>query len=224
MPTVTIGENSTNTHTGTIDTTLRQSEPTTNQDGESINGLQVVKYAASDHTHTVIAFTGLSNIPSTATVSAVTLYLYQHNSAQGSGPATHTLDVRRLLRNWVETQATWNVYSTGNSWTTAGALSAGNDRVSTVSGGATVNMTNNEYKALTGSGMITDVQDWVSGAASNFGWHVERNGTGEDNGVRLYRRSEDTDGQRPYVEVTYTVPPVSSPTDGIVWVRPPGFA
>ena len=45
--------------------------------------------------------------------------------------------VYRCKRNWVEDQATWNIYSTGNNWTSAGAMGAG-DYDSTPLGTATL--------------------------------------------------------------------------------------
>lgn len=44
------------------------------------------------------------------------------------------LQVRQMLREYVASQATWNEWSTGNSWTLAGARSNGNDRGATVVG------------------------------------------------------------------------------------------
>ena len=44
------------------------------------------------------------------------------------------VEARRILRAYSPTQATWNQYSSGNNWTTAGAKSDGNDRAATVYG------------------------------------------------------------------------------------------
>lgn len=44
-----------------------------------------------------------------------------------SGAGTPTLRARRILRAYVPAQVTWNVYSTGNNWTSAGAKGTGTD-------------------------------------------------------------------------------------------------
>lgn len=55
----------------------------------------------------------------------------------GSGLAT--LSARRVLRAYSPTQVTWNVYSTGNNWTTAGAKSTGSDISLALYGSTAVN-------------------------------------------------------------------------------------
>ncbi len=45
----------------------------------------------------------------------------------GSRGFQHTINVNRSLRNWVEAQATWVNFSTGNAWGTAGSLSSSSD-------------------------------------------------------------------------------------------------
>lgn len=59
----------------------------------------------------------LSGMPLTATITAVTLYGHWDMTFS----AAVTITMFKCLRNWVENEATWNVYSTGNSWGTAGA-------------------------------------------------------------------------------------------------------
>lgn len=196
--TVTVGDNTGNTHSGTDDVKLRQPNPTTNFGSDTV--WEVTKYAASDHTHSVIKFPGLSSITGPVTVTAATLYM---RIAAVGGAVTYTVEARRVLRDWVEGQATWNVYSTGNSWTTAGGLSDDNDRSSTISGSVSVSPSF-IYFGLTGGQFITDVQNMINGVVPNYGWHLERIGTGEDGNYRIFRSSEGTDGQRPYLEITYT--------------------
>jgi hypothetical protein len=45
--------------------------------------------------------------------------------------ASAAAKVFRVLRTWVEAQATWTIWSTGNNWTTAGCSSDGNDYTTT---------------------------------------------------------------------------------------------
>lgn len=65
----------------------------------------------------------LSDIPDAASVNAVTLRL-KRNSAPNNG-SNSTVSVYGMLRDWVETQADWGVYSTGNNWASSGAMGEG---------------------------------------------------------------------------------------------------
>ena len=123
--------------TGVEDTRLKQSEPTVNLGSEG--DLEVTKYGVGDHSHTIIKFP-TSGISGAVTVSACELGFYVYGSE-----AAQTCKITQLLRNWVEAQATWNIYSTGNSWTTGGALSDGNDRAA----------------SATASGITMPEDDWV---------------------------------------------------------------
>jgi hypothetical protein len=51
------------------------------------------------------------------------------NALSTASPSDNWMHIRvvRILRNWVEAEATWDVYSTGNSWTTVGAQGADTD-------------------------------------------------------------------------------------------------
>lgn len=63
----------------------------------------------------------LDQLPSTAIVTEATPSLYARSDFSSND---RTLKFFRLKRNWVEMQATWNVFSTGNNWQTPGAFGA----------------------------------------------------------------------------------------------------
>ena|SRR6185369_17124644 len=191
MTTVNIGNNTGNTG-GCTDVGIKQSSPTTNLDGTSF---EIHKYGAGDHANALIKF-DLSSITGPVTVSSATLNLYQTSNG-----GNYAVAARRLLRNWSETQATWNVYTTGNSWTTAGALSDSNDRNSTSTVGSAWDLTDGVYKTLTG--LASEVQDWINGVNSNFGWVLERNDAGDDTTFKTFAAHTGTDGQRPYLTIVY---------------------
>lgn len=200
--TATIGDNTGNTYSGTDDTQLKANAATTNYG--SSGSMDVNKYGVGDHANALVKFTGLSSITGPVTVSSATLYLYYTGPTSGSD--THTIDVHRVLRAWVEAQATWNVYSTGNSWTTAGGLSDGNDRVATVSASfALIGNTSPSYVAFTGAQLATDIENIINGVNTNNGFLVERSDAGDDTNFRVFASSEGSDGQRPYLDITYTV-------------------
>lgn len=203
MPTVTITDNTSGSPTGTVgvsNTQIREGNATTNYGTNS--NFEVTKYGAGDHTHGLLKF-DLSSVSGPVTVTSVTVGIYLNFG----DAASQDVDFRRLLRNWVEGQATWNVYSTGNSWTTAGGLSAGNDRVSTVSGTITGVTGTSQYWTVvqTSGGLVDDVQGWINGTFPNYGWHLERSGSGEDATSKTFKTDDSDNGNRPYLTVVYTV-------------------
>jgi hypothetical protein len=145
-----------------------------------------------------LKFTGLSNITGPVTVSSVTLGL------QRSAGVSEVKDIRRLLRNWVEAQATGNNYSTGNAWTTVGGVGDATDRVAAASAQINVN-SGGVYVTVVDTGdLAKDVENWINGVTSNYGWHLERNGAGNDSSTGTdIITSEGTDGKRPYLSVTW---------------------
>ena len=196
MTVTVIGDNAGDDYSGTEDTQIQQIDPTTNLG--SLSGLDTSKYGAGDWRNSLIRFSGLSNIASTEIVSAATVSIYR---TTGTGVPTVTL--KRLLRVWVELQATWNIWSTSNNWTTAGGISNGNDRSATVTDTMTVTNSNG-YKTSDGiAQLLSDVQDFIDGTLVNDGWHFERTDAENDATYTFWESSDGTDGKRPYLTVTH---------------------
>lgn len=204
MPTVSIGANSSADFAGAADTQLREIAPTTNY--ASGTDLEVTKYDSGDWTTALLKFTGLSSIPADATVTAVSIFLYQFGTATGAD-GTYVVAAKRLLRDWVPAEATWDVWSTGNNWTSGGAFGNASDRNNVVAfESAGLGLTSG-YVQLTGNATaVAEVQAIVEGSASNYGWMLERTDAADDLAIRAFRSSEGTDEQRPYLVVTYTLP------------------
>lgn len=205
MPTVTIGDNtggSANTYSGTIDTQIKDASSSSNFGGDA--SFEVHKYDVGNHGMGLIALTGLSNITGPVTVSAASLFLWVNS---GSG-ADIVITAKRLLRNWVESEATWNNYAGGNAWTTAGGLSDGNDRSATISGTTTFTLPSGEtgtyHELVGGAQFIADVEGFINGTFSNFGWHLERTDGADDTTFIQFASSEGPNANRPYLSVTFT--------------------
>lgn len=207
--TVNIGENSNCNYSGCEDGWFLSGNPTFNYGGSTI------MQATGDTTQVgLIKFSGLSNIPTGATITAASLFLYDHDSSGGDLVVT----LRRLLRDWVvgtqngadrdndtPDSSCWNEYGSHNVWTTAGALSNGNDRSSTTTYTATLT-TNTGWHELTSAQLIADVQNMVSTPANNFGWHIDgTDGAHSGNAIRFSTSQDGTATLRPYLVVTYTV-------------------
>jgi hypothetical protein len=101
------------------DTYLNSAAPTTNFG--NITNLFTAGTCSVQGTslyNTLIKF-DLSSIPTNANILSAYLYLYHY-----VGIPRGTVNIYRIKRNWVETEATWNVYSTGNSWGSSGGTAA----------------------------------------------------------------------------------------------------
>ena len=197
MPIETIGGNTTDDYSGVEDTHLWEALPTSNF--STSEGFSVEKGASGFHYHGLMRYTGLSSLPGSATFSDVSLFLYMY-----SGSSAQTITIRRLLRNWVVGNATYNIWDTSNNWTTAGGLSDGNDRSSTVTQALAINTTAG-YKEFNSAQLITDAQNMYDGTWDNDGWHFERTDAADDGeALNFYSTDYPTDGYRPYLSVNYT--------------------
>lgn len=197
-----LSDNSTGDIPGTSDGRLEQAFATSNFGGALT--LSVHKRSASNHAHSVLGFTGLSQIPTNAVVNRVKVRVRLRTV---TGTNTHTVNFRRILRPNPEFQRSWNNAATGVAWTTPGGIGAGTDRVAAVSGQITgVGTTIGTFYEVdqTSGGMVDDVQFWVSNPTNNYFWHLELDGIGEDDNAKGFNSKESPDGERPSMELTYT--------------------
>jgi hypothetical protein len=100
-----IYEADSSTNYGTLDYLLVTSAPSSNP---TITRKALLKF-------------DLTSIPGTASILNASLNLYLYNTPNVGG----TANVFWITKNWVEDQATWNNYSTGNGWGAAGAAGTG---------------------------------------------------------------------------------------------------
>ena len=191
-------------YSGVEDNNLLEQFPTFNDD--SNGSLRVYKGTSGQHAHTLIRFTGLSNIPSTDTVTSATLYLRLRS---GGGTGTYTIDLRRALQPWTAGGSTWETYDGTNAWDTDGCLGDGVDRVATVVGSVSVGTTDQYY----GIDCTSLVQDIVDGTiSSDEGFHIERADSGGDGNDKRFNSSDDpTTTQRPELVVIHEAG--SAPTE-----------
>lgn len=192
MTVVVIGDNTGDDYSGTDDTKLRSSAATTNYgtDGEiSISSSYFGQVNVS-----LLRFSGISNITGPVTVSTATTSLYE-TQFQGTSPMA--ANVHRIKRAWVESEATYNIYSTSNNWETAGAAGANDIDTTPI---ASPSLTNTSgYQDITG--LAADFEDWINGTYTNDGHKLAGN---EADDQWYFRTSEGTDGQRPYVTIDYS--------------------
>ena len=186
------------TFTGIDDAALQEENPTTNYQNSSFS--ETSYWAASQEQKTLIK-ADLSNIPADATILSAQIRL---NSTVGVGDNVgYTVEVYRVLRNWVLSEVTWNVYSTGNSWATAGAEGTGDRATTPTFVFEDLADYENVYYAFD---VTNDVIGMHSGEYANYGWVLER----LEETVSEYRQwaasQNTTNGIRPEVIITYSVP------------------
>jgi hypothetical protein len=164
----------------------------------------------------LIAF-DLTSIPANATITAVSLSLFMSKAHGGSA----SVSLSKVSQAWGEgisdagepggqgansepNDATWfHTFFNTNFWNNIGG-----DFSATSSASTTVSAVNTTY-TWSGSGLVADVQAWVSNPAINFGWVIRGNETSNGNAKRFNTR-ENTD-HPPQLTITYQVP-VSSPS------------
>ena len=179
-------------YAGMIDTMIKQGSATSNfgtgatieVDGDDGSGVD----------KTILLKWDVSSIPAGKTVTSASL-VFRVLDATGN-----SYQVYELKQNWVETQSTWNVFSTGNNWQTAGAFGA-NDRGTVVLGTAGPASVGTNYTVTLNASGIALVQNWVNNPATNFGL-VIGNSTSTD-GLDFSSSEAATAVDHPKLVITY---------------------
>ena len=167
----------------------------------------------------LVAF-DLSSIPSNATVTAASFSMFMTKM----GPISPgDISIKKVLQNWGEgnsnsgspgghgapaqtNDATWaNTFFNTAFWTTPGG-----DFSPTPSATTFVNAEMVTY-VWTGTGVIADVQSWVSNSATNFGWVIIGNEV--DLGSAAKFNTRENAANKPRLDITYQIgAPTPTPT------------
>ena len=206
MTVIVISDNTTGADfSGLFAVEARESSSTTNyySGGFIGRGVEIQSYGSGDRDHGFYFPTGISNVPSGATVSSAILSIYV---TEASAPVS-TFDIvgRRLLRDAVYSTLTWDDYDTSLAWGTPGALNA-TDRNSTILCTATItNGMSPAYVDFTDDALTAWVQAIVDGTYTNQGIVIEcASDTAYDGRYLFSSDNTQTDGQRPKLTITYT--------------------
>lgn len=181
------------TYAGTRDTYLYQNTPTTNYGSAAtllVDGDEPV--GSTQDTSATLKW-DVSSIPAGKTVTSASITL---NVVDAS---THTYELYEMKRNWSESSATWNQYTTGYNWASAGA-NGSTDRGTTVLGTISASATGSYTINLNASG-IALVQNWVNNPSANHGFIIA-NGA-KTNGLDFSSSEAAAAGQRPKLSVIY---------------------
>ncbi|MHC4396769.1 MAG: DNRLRE domain-containing protein [Planctomycetota bacterium] len=150
------------------------------------------------HANTIIIEWDLSDIPTSATVTEATLYLYQTDSG---GDSSYDVGVHKIVNvNPVISALTWNTYDGTNSWT--GGADGGQGDTAAAEDTPSLNTTNNQYKTWTVTNMVAD---WVAAPSSNYGMLVNSDDVASVDSFRYFASTEDSNTPyRPKLIVSYT--------------------
>ncbi|MFT3926641.1 MAG: DUF3616 domain-containing protein [Myxococcales bacterium] len=175
-------------YTGTRDTMLEASAPTTT------NGTDTALSVDGDDAKNALLLWDVSaSIPTTATVQSASITLVV------SDKSSDTFTLYEAKQTWDESKASWNVYATGSNWQVAGG--AGSlDRGTTALGSFSAGSTGTYTITLNAAG-IAVVQNWVANPSANHGFFL----VGPSSTNRLEFRSSEygTKSQRPKLTVSY---------------------
>jgi len=160
--------------------------------------LNTYTWPADTVANTIIIKWDLSAIPTSATVTEATLYLYQTSSG---GDSSYDVPVHKIVNvNPIISTCTWNTYDGTNSWT--GGSDGGQGDADAAEDTPSLNSANNEYKTWSVTNMV---QDWVTAPSSNYGMLVNSDDVASADSWRYFASTEDGNTPyRPKLIVSYT--------------------
>lgn len=180
------------------DTFILDATPTTNYGSNALIAVGDSSAAASTAYRMLMQF-DTSSVPSSATVISASLRLYEYAAYDRASLGSWDVELYRLLRSWVGSEATWNKRTTTDAWSSAGADETGKDVDSTVLDTITLDgVAEAGFVEWTGLGLLDLVQKWVSGD-----W--------ENNGIAFAALTAESQGTTPmasnlFRSANYTIP------------------
>ncbi len=216
---------------------LRRTIPCTYEEGGKSNGGGQYLFVGRTGTirgvpslrRTIISFDVASAVPSGATITDVQLRLNRNK-----GQASHSVSIHRLITDWGEGtrdassnegnggsansgDATWvNTFLGSSNW-----ASPGGDFVGSASASVTVGPSDGSF-TWDSDIMVTDVQGWLDGPSTNFGWILKHvNETTSRTAQRFSSRQNGTVANRPQLIVHFSVPqPTATPVTPTATLTP----
>lgn len=185
------------------DTWIDSASVNTNMSAE--DRLFIGEWWGGVETGRAVAKFDLSSIPLGSVVTSAVFSIWTKVDYSNNA---RSVKLYRVKRNWVTAEVTWNNYSSGNAWTTAGAGDTTNDIDGTLhasgsttasqSAGTEIQLTFDAYGASELSKMI-----W--GTVSNYGWLIKYD-TESDDAYDFHSSRSATSGYRPKLAIDYVNP------------------
>lgn len=137
-------------------------------------------------------------LPAGAQIQSAVLSLYKYSYYD------HSFGLRRVLRDWNETQVSWNSAKSGEAWGQPGVEAVGTDVAQALDAQASTGW----LPEWVDFDVTASVQAMANGQ-TNYGWKVESLG-GNSNLKRFHSSESTVDvARRPRLIITYTVGPAS---------------
>lgn len=198
-----------NQYYGTTDTYLDRDYSTTNY-GTSYY-IRVYRTADRIDQNGLIKFDLTDQIPQGAVITSAVLSLYLCELVNFDTNDWADVGVYRVgqYRDWVETQATWNVFKGSSYWSQGGGEYVPYDRAATPD--SVLRFYKTSPLGYYNWTVTSSVQAWYNGNANNNGWLIRiagNDGVGGE-GVTFYSKEYST-GWRPYLTINYTLIPEPS--------------
>ena len=144
-----------------------------------------------------------SSIPAGSTITSAVLTL-TYNGVDYSSNA-RVVSIYRVLQTSVVAQATWNSFSTGNTWDTAGCGNTTTDRESTdIGDGPTQSATPSDGGTVVITLTNSKVQDMITGGSITNNGFLLKVATENTDQVQYYSTNDATEATRPKLVIEYT--------------------
>lgn len=182
--------------TAGLDTYIQNNAATTNNDGDTRLFVGEFNSAASV-LRTLIKF-DFSTITPPVVTSSVIFSLWVDTDVSSNA---RDFKIYRQKRDWVENQATWNIWKTSNNWSTAGGFHS-DDCEQTEISSRSMTATETGEKQWT-SWTTTLLDEMINGAFTNNGFLIKAD-TEVDDGYAFRSSDHATAGERPKLVINYT--------------------
>jgi hypothetical protein len=188
---------------GVTDIYIGSLAPTNNFSGDTIF------YIGEDNTtantlRTMIKF-DLSSIPAGSIIDSAVMTFYMSTGDYSDN--ARTLSVYRLLRSVDFATCTWNVYSTGNNWGTAGCSNTTSDREATdICDGPTQPNPPVENDPIVFNLTASKIQEMITGGVFTNNGFIVQVATENNDCITYKNTSNATAGVRPKLVVNYHAP------------------
>lgn len=156
-------------------------------------------------------------VTASSQITGATLRLYSYDP----DAANLTLNFHALLKNWVESEATWNSYRAGSAWSTAGAganvsgvngwvvgdYDGTSDRAYTADFSYTNPAKADSWIVESGANLLNRIKFWFDNPTKNYGYLAKRSTEPTDElGFKLISSEHATLSWRPQLSISYNVP------------------
>ncbi len=180
--------------------TLTLQSPSEVDDAFLRSGSPDNNYGPTNYLSTIEHFIIKFNLPAEVMdkkILQANVAFYGWNQTYGSSGSGDYLDLYRVTEPWNEAEVTWNCAYSSNAWTTPGGDFDTILGQSEFAGGS-------DHDFFPEIDITNIVQQWSDGTEENYGLMVVDDSTAWSTGLKA---SEYNNGQRSYLEITYTNKP-----------------